>query len=255
MSARPVRMSSHGRAERSTAAVGRLVAAPRSFSRERPGERGWRRPSGEGRDLAGKLQDGGAKLNGYTAPHAVDFDDEARKLWVRLNLDPSIITGGQYNAMDALWQHPETRAVFYVGNQTAATNLSLLQKHGVTHVVNCTDSMPNYHENYPSGIKYHRFDISSFHRRVKSDADAARFVQPMLDFVSSALADGKNVMVHCLAGAHRAGTTGCMCLMYFAQLGAKDAVLAAKRCRPIIDPIADFPELLAKLERSWKKAG
>ncbi|CAJ1374133.1 unnamed protein product [Effrenium voratum] len=189
-------------------------------------ERGWRRPSGEGRDLAGKLQDGGAKLNGYTAPHAVDFDDEARKLWVRLNLDPSIITGGQYNAMDALWQHPETRAVFYVGNQTAATNLSLLQKHGVTHVVNCTDSMPNYHENYPSGIKYHRFDISSFHRRVKSDADAARFVQPMLDFVSSALADGKNVMVHCLAGAHRAGTTGCMCLMYFAQLGAKDAVLA-----------------------------
>ena len=117
----------------------------------------------------------------------MDFDDEARKLWVRLNLDPSIITGGQYNAMDALWQHPETRAVFYVGNQTAATNLSLLQKHGVTHVVNCTDSMPNYHENYPSGIKYHRFDISSFHRRVKSDADAARFVQPMLDFVSQRL--------------------------------------------------------------------
>ena len=56
--------------------------------------------------------------------------------------------------------------------------------------------------------KYHRFDISRFHRQVKSDADAARFVRPMLDFVATALAQGHNVMAHCLAGAHRAGTTG-----------------------------------------------
>ena len=141
-----------------------------------------------------------------------------------------MITGGQYNAVDPLWQHPETRAVFYVGNQTAASNLALLQKHGITHVVNCTDNMPNYHEN-ASGMKYHRFDISRFHRQVKTEADADRFVKSMLDFVGrhlseslafawlpsgapllgSALASGKNVMVHCLAGAHRAGTTGAKC--------------------------------------------
>eukprot|EP00435_Cladocopium_sp_Y103_P063304 s895_g24.t2 len=193
---------------------------------------------------------GHSKLSGYRPHGGVDFDDEARKLWARLNLDPSVITGGQYNAVDPLWQHPETRAVFYVGNQTAASNLPLLQKHGITHVVNCTDNMPNYHEGN-SSIRYYRFDISRFHRQVKTDADADRFVQPMLDFVSSALASGKNVMVHCLAGAHRAGTTGCICLMHFAQLDAKDAVSAAKRCRPIIEPIADFPVLLAKLERSW----
>lgn len=103
-------------------------------------------------------------------------------MWARLNLDPSVITGGQYNAVDALWQHPETRAVFYVGNQTAASNLPLLQKHNITHVVNCTDNMPNYHEANAS-IRYYRFDISRFHRQVKSDADADRFVKPMLDFV------------------------------------------------------------------------
>ena len=87
---------------------------------------------------------------------------EARKLWARLNLDPSVIVGGQYNAMDALWQHPETRAVFYVGNQTAAHNLPLLQKHSVTRVVNCTDNMPNYHEHaagmhlgHGKSIQYH----------------------------------------------------------------------------------------------------
>ncbi|CAE6946235.1 DUSP9, partial [Symbiodinium sp. KB8] len=244
------------------AAVGRAMVGGRSSSRGREaGAALWSKVgSGDSLEdlLSGKAVPGKSRLTGYAATTTgtgMDFDEEARKLWTRLNLDPSIISNGPYNAMDALWQHPETRAVFYVGNQTAASNLSLLQKNGVTHVVNCTDNMPNYHENTPgSPITYFRFDISGFHRLVKTDADAARFVQPMLDWVGAALASGRNVMVHCLAGAHRAGTTGCICLMHFAGLSAKEAVPAAKRCRPIIDPIGDFPELLAKLERKWRKA-
>lgn len=180
----------------------------------------------------------------------LDFDEEAHKLHARLNLDPSSKNEG-YNALDPLWRHPETGGTFFVGNQTAAANLGMLQQYKITHVVNCTDNMPLYHE--ASGkIKYFRFDITSFYRRVRTDEDAAPFVQPMLDFVGAALEDGKNVMAHCLAGAHRAGTTGCICLMHFAQLSNREAVPVAKRCRPIIDPIGDFPELLAKLERSWR---
>lgn len=181
----------------------------------------------------------------------LDFDEEAHKLWARLNLDPSSTKNEGFNALDPLWRHPETGGTFFVGNQTAAANLGLLQQHKITHVVNCTDNMPLYHE--ASGkIRYFRFDITSFYRRVKTDEDAAPFVQPMLDFVGAALEDGKNVMAHCLAGAHRAGTTGCICLMHFAQLSNREAVPVAKRCRPIIDPIGDFPELLAKLERTWR---
>jgi len=200
----------------------------------------------------------------------LDFDEEARKLWARLNLDPSNINQGPYNALDALWRHPQTGATFYVGNQTAAANLQLLEKYKVTHVVNCTDNMPLYHEG--SGrISYLRFDITSHYRKVRTDDHAVDFVLPMLEFVSNALADGitrhgdvlpraltaqgKNVMVHCLAGAHRAGTTGCICLMYFAKLSRNEAVPIAKHLRPIIDPIGDFPELMAKLERGWQKRG
>lgn len=187
----------------------------------------------------------------------LDYDDEARKLWARLNLDPSIINNGPYNALDPLWRHPESGGVFYVGNQTAAANLELLQKHKVTHVVNCTDSMPLYHERLggASPIQYHRFDITSHYRKVRTDEEAVSFVQPMLEFVTAALGEGKNVMAHCLAGAHRAGTTGCIILMYFAELSAAEAVPVAKRCRPIIDPIGDFPQLLAKLERGWRARG
>lgn len=272
------RMSSKGShgsrgAGRSTAAVGRamLGARPRSKEREDPGMR----PAGALRSedsktvptpatnrarqigdslehLLSGAQQGilASKLSGYRPHGGVDFDDEARKLWARLNLDPSVITGGHYNAVDPLWQHPETRAVFYVGNQTAASNLPLLQKHGITHVVNCTDNMPNYHEG-SSSIRYHRFDISRFHRQVKTDADADRFVQAMLDFVGSALASGKNVMVHCLAGAHRAGTTGCICLMHFAQLDAKDAVTAQSVADPSSNPSQTSPSCWL----SWSAVG
>jgi len=204
-----------------------------------------RLPLSRGRELS----------NGYSKPAQLemDFDDEARKLWARLNLDPSIVSSGPYNALDALWQHPQSRGIFYVGNQQAASNLALLREYNITHVVNCTDNMPNYHERTSgSNITYYRFDITSSYRRVKSDAEAVQFVQPMLDFVGTALAEGHNVMVHCLAGAHRAGTTGCICLMHFASLGNREAVTTAKRCRPIIDPIGHFPELLAKLDRGWK---
>mmetsp|Transcript_21712 Transcript_21712/g.39856 ORF Transcript_21712/g.39856 Transcript_21712/m.39856 type:complete len:363 (+) Transcript_21712:47-1135(+) len=197
-----------------------------------------------------------APRRGPASGHSeLDFDEEARKLWARLNLDPNAISGGQYNALDPIWRHPSSGATLYVGNQTAAKSLALLQQHHITNVVNCTDSMPLYHDQPGSPIRYYRFDITSYRRRVSSDDDAVAFVQPMLEFVTPALEAGQCVMVHCLAGAHRAGTTGIICLMNFARLNARDAIIAAKRCRPIIDPIGDFPELLRKLERGWKATG
>lgn len=189
----------------------------------------------------------GAKLQ--TAPQP-NYDDEARKLWARLNIDPTEVNG-RYNPLDAIWRHPETGAKIYVGNEIAAKTLSILQDYKITHIVNCTDSIPNFHESHPnagSPFIYLNFDICG---HPPNEQEAVSFAQPMLDFISEALARGENVLVHCLAGAHRAGTTGVICLMHFAKLSAQDATLMAKKCRPIIDPIADFPKLLARLERGW----
>lgn len=181
-----------------------------------------------------------------------NYDDEARKLWARLNLDPTKDKNGPYNSLDPLWRNPETGGTFYVGNEVAAKNLAMLEKHKITHVINCTDSIPNYHERQPGEpITYFRFDITSHYHRARTEAEAVAFVQPMLNFVSDALSRGENVMAHCLAGAHRAGTTGVLNLMYFAKLSPKDATFLAKQCRPIIDPICDFPMLLARVDRGW----
>lgn len=47
------------------------------------------------------------------------------------------------------------------------------------------------------------------------------FVTPLFAFIDSALANNSSVLVHCLAGAHRAGTTGCLCLMHYESLDPK----------------------------------
>lgn len=58
------------------------------------------------------------------------------------------------------------------------------------------------------------------------------------------------MLVHCLAGAHRAGTTGVACLIHYAELEPTEAIRIAKRCRPIIDPIGQLPEFLNRLQRA-----
>jgi len=74
------------------------------------------------------------------------------------------------------------------------------------------------------------------------------FIRPLITFVDGALAKGENVLVHCLAGAHRAGTTGCLLLMYKAGMPRMEAIRSAKKLRPVIDPIGGLPELLKRYE-------
>lgn len=208
------------------------------------------KPVEQSRYLAGTSGQSGGYGGAKAQPN---YDDEARKLWARLNMDPKQENNSRYNPLDVIWCHPETKAKIYIGNEQAAKNLALLQQHNITHVINCTDSIPLFHDKQPgAGITYLRFDICR-HHMVENDEQAMKFAMPMLTFVSDALRRGENVMAHCLAGAHRAGTTGIICLMHFAKLDVKTAKCMAKRCRPIIDPIGNFPMLLVKLERAMNR--
>jgi len=62
-------------------------------------------------------------------------------------------------------------------------------------------------------------------------------------------------MVHCLAGAHRAGTTGVSYVMKAAGLSFKDALKITQQRRPIVQPIGGFDELLRNLEAAYKVYG
>jgi len=196
-----------------------------------------------------------------------DFDAEAHKLFKSLNLDPSGAGGFGYNPLDPIFRDPVSGGTVFVGNHTAASNRTLLDSNKITHVVNCTDNMANFHENGTRGemvghgngpgrppLTYFRFNISYWHRHVDdSDDSVISFVRPLFDFVDSAVASGASVLVHCLAGAHRAGTTGCLLLMYKAGMDKRTAIASAKKLRPAIDPIGSLPEFLERYERAHRK--
>jgi protein-tyrosine phosphatase len=55
-----------------------------------------------------------------------------------------------------------------------------------------------------------------------------RFFAPVHKFIDESLEKGNNVMVHCLAGAHRAGATGVSYMMKAGHLKYLEARTAAK---------------------------
>eukprot|EP00667_Euglena_gracilis_P017360 EG_transcript_18287 len=187
-----------------------------------------------------------------------DFDAEARKLFASLNLPASGSARpgcSRYSNLDPIWGHPGTGAKVFVGNYVAASKLEILHEHHITHIVNLqnTDAV-NYHEKDPA-FTYLRFPIAFWARAPKMDTNAGvlSFLQPVLSFIQRALEDGRNVLLHCLAGAHRAGTMGVIVLMHFAGLRLPDALAAAKKCRPVINPIGMLIQLLDRCDRALEE--
>eukprot|EP01061_Rhynchopus_euleeides_P018776 TRINITY_DN30_c0_g1_i4.p2 TRINITY_DN30_c0_g1~~TRINITY_DN30_c0_g1_i4.p2 ORF type:complete len:195 (+),score=38.34 TRINITY_DN30_c0_g1_i4:177-761(+) len=185
--------------------------------------------------------------------HRPDYDAEARLLFRKLGLpeDGSGIVPGRYNQLDVIFQQRETGAKVYVGNHVAAADRGLLQKNGISHIVNCQDvTTKNYHEGDPT-FSYKRFPIS--HWRAVKDISQPEIVGAyfgdVFAWIDAALSQGRSVLIHCLAGAHRAGTTGTAYLMHAAKLPVNAAIGAAKKMRPAIDPICDFPILLSHYEK------
>jgi len=175
----------------------------------------------------------------------MDYSQEARKLWEKLGINPDQINEGRgYNLVDVVFRSPEGGCV-YVGGERAARDLEMLREKKITSVVNCTDDLRNYHEKY---LTYYTFNIAWWRRNVMGDTqkELQDFILPVLEFIEREVKLGHNVLVHCLAGAHRAGTTAILCLMHLAGLDSDKAITTARALRSMIEPIGDFRQLLAR---------
>ena len=112
-----------------------------------------------------------------------------------------------------------------------------------------------HHESNPE-FKYLTFPIGRWRSHVNRDpSEVHNFFVPLFEFLDAELGSGNSVLIHCLAGAHRAGTAGIASLMYLCGMDSTEATGAAKKLRPAINPIGDFPVLLQILERGMKEGG
>ncbi|KAJ1632548.1 dual specificity phosphatase, partial [Pavlovales sp. CCMP2436] len=129
----------------------------------------------------------------------------------------------------------------YIGNRRAASTRKILSKHGVKAVVNCqgVDSS-NFFEG-SKGVRYFRMDVQQWATAVREEDNvhgegAAGYFTPCWEWVDKSLEKGDSVLIHCYAGAHRAGTVGVAYLMHAAGLRLSEAMRVAQRQRPIVNP-------------------
>jgi len=188
-----------------------------------------------------------------------DYDEEARKLFKLLNLDGTGAASEEsdrvhaYRDLDAVYQHPTSGGKVFIGNGRASKTLRILQDNRITHVVNCTTDMPNVFQDKDKGISYYRFDIYKYRSLdLKTHRGVQEFFLPVFEWIDLQVGQGRNVLIHCLAGAHRAGTTGVAYTMHATNLDHRTAITAVKACRRIVDPIGDLTTLLARLEVGYQ---
>jgi len=192
---------------------------------------------------------------------APDLDAEARKIFAALGLSEDGAstehsrTVSRYSDLDAVWQHPTTGAKVYIGNATASKSPQIHRQHRISHIVNCTTDMPNAIAD--GSITYFRFNIYAMFSSstdLSTDAAVRAFFADVFRFTEDALAEGRNVLIHCLAGAHRAGTTGTAFVMYATGLRRDEAIRACKAVRPAVDPFGNLYELLGKVQAAYPTA-
>jgi protein-tyrosine phosphatase len=81
----------------------------------------------------------------------------------------------------------------YLGNRESARDLARLREAGITHVVNCTDELPNYHDGHLVYLALRLRD---------PDPGLCKHLARVCDFIDRARKGGR-VLVHCFAAVSR----------------------------------------------------
>jgi len=125
----------------------------------------------------------------------------------------------------------------YVGDQRVAKSEELLSKLHIKRIVNCTHNIDNFHG---EKFQYLRFPIGKWRQFNATEEQLLQFMQSYLSFIEEGIRKGENIFIHCLAGAHRAGTAGVIAIMHLTQMNHRQALKTARQLRPVIEPIGSL---------------
>uniref|UniRef100_A0A1I7Y1U5 Dual specificity protein phosphatase n=1 Tax=Steinernema glaseri TaxID=37863 RepID=A0A1I7Y1U5_9BILA len=128
----------------------------------------------------------------------------------------------------------------YVGSEDVARSWEILERYGVTHVVNCASRVENW---FPCRLEYlqvHVVDILT--------ANIKQHFPSVLDFMRRAIVGGGTVFVHCNAGISRSTTFVIAYLMKFEGLSYEEALAEVRKTRAIARPNDGFARQLKEFE-------
>ena len=151
-------------------------------------------------------------------------------------------------AMEAgdLWASQLVDGIF-LGAGRDAQKLESLRQHDVTHVLNCADDVPNYHEG-AAGLRYLCLGIADF----GADPGASRTFSNATRFCETA-SEG-TLLIHCANGSNRSATVAIAVLMSLRGWSLAQAWALVHSRRAQAAPLADNRTQLLQFEQSMRGA-
>jgi len=177
------------------------------------------------------------------------FHDEGLKVLQRSGND------WDHREMDAVWEHPLTKAKVFIGGIAAAQNAHLLRSHSVSCIVNCQGEGTPHPLEGSAGFNFLRMPINAARSIPSEDTNALwEFYEQFLSFVDEGTSRGESVLIHCLAGAHRAPTATGVFLLWKTRLPVEQVTSHMKKCRSIVqvDPFLGLVSILKRAKQTFE---
>lgn len=143
----------------------------------------------------------------------------------------------------------------YIGNHIAAKDPRYLTPNGITHIVNTTAEVANYHASSTDGgggkpAGYHYLRLGLFDHPEQGKEDLIMVLEPSYRYISNVLRKpGTNVLVHCHAGISRSASIVIYYLMRSRGWGYDRALSYLRDIRPIVRPNDWYERQLRDVER------
>ena len=135
-------------------------------------------------------------------------------------------------ASGEIWADMIVDGKLWLGAGRDAENLSQLRSHGITHVLNVADDVPNFHEA--------EADLTYLCLRVADFGGGSRHAYPSaVTFVRDAWAASGRVLVHCANGSNRSATVTIAVCMDLLSLTLAEAWTLVCDRRKAAAPLAD----------------
>ena len=122
--------------------------------------------------------------------------------------------------------------LFSTGSQDVATDLELLRRNGVTHILNVASFVDNH---FPDAFIYKDMKIMDL-----PETDIVQYFPECFDFIGQCAQAGGCVLVHCNAGVSRAPSIVIGYLMTTRRFTFQEALDYVKSKRPSVRPNDGF---------------
>lgn len=126
----------------------------------------------------------------------------------------------------------------YMGSMKAALNKNALKSAGITHVINCAQSLLTF---IPKFVEYREdFTYLTLPMIDSLDFDIKDHVLEALNFIEKAVQENGKIFIHCAQGISRSGSIVVAYLMKTYHKSYDEALSMAKKGRIICNPNNNF---------------